>query len=68
MKKRPQHELLTEARALLFRVQNFHIHSVTIGKLEHLEESGIIGHEISETRKFIEQADLLCADIDRLNH
>lgn len=61
-----QRELLAEARALLFSSQRFYIHSVTIGKLEHLEESGIISHEIDETRKFIEQADKICAEIDML--
>lgn len=62
--KRPQRELLTEARALLSTALKLHICSVNIGKMEHLEESGIINHEISETRKFIEQADTLCAQID----
>jgi len=65
-RKMPQRELLAEARALLFDAQRFHIQSVTIGKLEHLEESGIISHEISEARKFIERADLFCANLDRL--
>ena len=63
-----QRELLAEARALLFNAQRFHIHSVTIGKLEHLEESGIINHEISEARKFIERADLFCAELDKIDH
>ena len=68
MSTRIERELLAEARLLLSVVQRFHIHSVTIGKLEHLEESGIINHEINEARRFTERADLLCAEIDKIDH
>ena len=68
MTKSQQQALLTEAQSLLHNVLRLHTQSVMIGKLEHLEESGIIDHEIDQVRRFIERADTLCADIDRLNH
>lgn len=56
--------LLREARELLGKALKFHIQSVTIGKLEHLEETGIISYEIMEARRFLEASDTLCAQID----
>ena len=56
--------LLSEAHHLLHGILRFHTQSVAIGKLEHLEESGIIDHEIDQARRFVEAADRICAEID----
>jgi len=59
-------DLLARARALVKESISFHIASVNIGKLEHLSETGIIKREMEEVRDYIERADKLQADIDRL--
>lgn len=57
--------LLLRARAILSQWHRLHLMSVKIGRLEPVADSGIAAAEIQGCRVLVEQADRLCADIDR---
>lgn len=58
-------QLLARAKAILSRWDRLHSMSVMIGRMEKIADSGVVEAEISGCRALIEQADRLCADIDR---
>jgi hypothetical protein len=60
-------QLLARAKAILGRWDKLHAMSVRIGQLERISDSGVVDAEIGECRAIVEQADALCADIDRVN-
>lgn len=60
-------ELLARAKVILSRWDRLHQLSVDIGRFEKISDSGVIDSEMNACRRIIEQADRLCADIDRLN-
>jgi hypothetical protein len=57
--------LLCQARIVLGKMLTVHIDSVAIGQLEPIADSGVIADEVRRVRNAIEEADRLCADIDR---
>jgi hypothetical protein len=57
--------LLADSRFLLGKLLQLHLHSVKIGQMEPIADSGVIDEEIHQVRTLIEQADRLCARIDR---
>lgn len=57
--------LLERARSVLSRWDRLHSLSVDVGRFEKISESGVVDSEIGQCRRIIEQADRLCADIDR---
>lgn len=59
-------QLLARAKAIMSRWERLHSMSVMIGKMEKISDSGVIEAEISGCRALVEQADRLCADIDRM--
>lgn len=61
-------QLLARTRAVLRQWEKLHTMSVTIGRMEKIADSGVIDAEISGCRTLVQQADRLCADIDKLNH
>lgn len=60
-------QLLARARAVLARWGKLHADSVRIGILQEIADTGVIDAEIEACRKVVEQADRVCADIDRLS-
>lgn len=59
-------QLLARAKAILARWDTLHCASVTIGRMEKIADTGVIDAEVSLSRGLVQQADRLCADIDRL--
>ena len=59
-------QLLARAKAILSRWGKLHADSVRIGIFQPVAYSGVLDAEIEACRKTIEDADRLCADIDRL--
>ena len=58
-----EQELLLRAKALMDQLVSFHVDSVKIGVLAELSYSGIIDREMTDCRKYVEQADLLGGEI-----
>jgi len=56
-------ELLLRAKAIMDQLVSFHIDSVKIGALSDISYSGIIDREMTDCRKYVEQADLLGGEI-----
>ncbi len=67
-----QREQLREANKLLKRAKGvaagwyrLHLSSVTIGRMEQIEDAGVIDCETRACRAMVEAADLLSADITK---
>ena len=60
-------QLLARAKAIMRRWNNLHDMSVTIGRMEKVADTGVVDAEVTACRSIVEQADRLCADIDRIN-
>ncbi len=67
-----QREQIQEANKLLARAKGvaagwyrLHLSSVTIGKLEKIEDAGVLDGETASCRAMVEQADRLSADITK---
>ena len=58
--------LLDRAKSILSRWDRLHQISVDIGRFEKISDSGVVDSEIGQCRRIIEQADRLCADIDKI--
>jgi hypothetical protein len=61
-------KLLVRAKAILAQWTALHCLSVRIGQLERIAAAGVLDAEIRGARNIVEQADRLCADIDKLTH
>jgi hypothetical protein len=61
-----QRMLLRRAKMILGQCMRLHSLSVKIGQLEELSDTGICDAECAEAATIIEDADRLCADIDKL--
>jgi len=61
-----EQELLLRAKAIMDKLLSFHIDSVKIGALSDISYSGIIDREMTDCRKYVEQADLLGGEIAAL--
>ena len=59
-------DLLLIAKAIMDKLVSFHIDSVKIGALSDISYSGIIDREMTDCRKYVEQADLLGGEIAAL--
>lgn len=57
--------LLRRAKSILSQWHRLHVASVTIGRLEKIAGTGVIDAQVREARNLVEEADTLCADIDR---
>ena len=60
-----QRMLLRRAKAILGQCLRLHLLSVTIGQLQEIADAGVCEGECSEAAQIVEDADRLCADIDR---
>lgn len=57
--------LLIRAKRILSQWHRLHVASVEIGRLERIAESGVLDATIRRSRNLVEEADRLCADIER---
>ena len=58
-------QLLSLCRRALSQSMALHLHSVNIGRLEPIADSGVLDEDAKEARIILEQMDRACAEIDR---